>query len=106
MALTRDFKETVRARAQRDPSFRLALIEEAVESLIAGDLDGGRSILSNYINATIGYVTLAKLTGRDSKSLIRMLGPKGNPTAKNLFGILGEIRRQEGVEFKVHVKFA
>ncbi|MDZ7768093.1 MAG: hypothetical protein U5K38_02925 [Woeseiaceae bacterium] len=59
MALTRDFKETVRARAQRDPKFRLALIEEAIESLVDGDLDGGRSILSNYINATIGYAALA-----------------------------------------------
>ena len=106
MVLTRDFKDTVRARAQRDPSFRLALIEEAVESLIAGDLDGGRSILGNYINATIGYATLAELTGRDPKSLMRMLGPKGNPTAKNLFGILGEIKKQEGVEIEVHAKFA
>ncbi len=33
MALTRDFKETVRARAQRDSTRRLALIEEAIESL-------------------------------------------------------------------------
>ena len=106
MALTHDFKETVRARAQRDPSFRLALIEEAVESLIAGDLDGGRSILSNYINATIGYAMLGELTGRDPKSLIRMLGPKGNPTAKNLFGILGKLKEQEGVEFEVRAKFA
>ncbi|MCZ6774299.1 MAG: transcriptional regulator, partial [Proteobacteria bacterium] len=40
------------------------------------------------------------------KSLIRMLGPKGNPTAKNLFGILGELKEQEGVEFEVHAKFA
>jgi hypothetical protein len=64
MALTREFKGTVRARAQRDPNFRLALIEEAIEKLIDGDLDGGRSILSNYINATIGYPALAKLIGK------------------------------------------
>ena len=106
MALTRDFKETVRARAQRDPSFRLALIEEAVESLVDGDIDSGRSILSNYINATIGYATLAKLTGRDPKSLMRMLGPNGNPTARNLFGILHEVTEQEGVEIEVRVKYA
>ncbi len=47
MALTRDFKETVRARAQRDPGFRAALIEEVIESLLEGDLDSGRSILSH-----------------------------------------------------------
>ena len=104
MALTRDFKETVRARAQRDPKFRLALIEEAIESLIDGDLDGGRSILSNYINATIGYPGLAKLTGKDPKSLIRMLRPGCNPTSRNLLDILHHVQQQEGVEIEVRVK--
>ena len=106
MALTRDFKESVRARAQRDPSFRLALIEEAVENLIDGDLDSGRSVLSNYINATIGYSALAKLTGKNAKSLMRMLGPGGNPTAKNLLGILQKLKVQEGIKFEVRVKHA
>jgi len=36
MALTRDFKETVKARAERDVAFREALLTEAVERLIAG----------------------------------------------------------------------
>ena len=106
MALTRDFKETIRARAQRDPKFRLALIEEAVESLIDGDLDGGRSILSNYINATMGYPALAKLTGKDAKSLSRMLRPGSNPTSKNLLGILQHVKEQEGVKIEVRVKRA
>lgn len=106
MALTRNFKETVQARALRDPKFRLALIEEAIESLIDGDLDGGRSILSNYINATIGYATLAELTGKDAKSLIRMLSPGGNPTSKNLLSILHHVKQQEGVEVEVRVRHA
>jgi len=106
VALTRDFRETVRARAQDDPKFRLALIEEAIVSLIDGDLDGGRSILSNYINATIGYPALAELTGKDAKSLIRMLRPGGNPTSKNLLKILHHIKEQEGVEIEVRVKHA
>jgi DNA-binding phage protein len=106
MALTRDFKDTVRARAQTDPKFRLALIEEAIESLIEGDLDGGRSILSNYINATIGYSALAELTGKDAKSLIRMLRPGSNPTSRNLLSILNHLTEQEGVEIEVRVKHA
>lgn len=106
MALTRDFKDTVRARAQRDPQFRLALIEEAIERLVDGDLDGGQSLLSDYINATIGYPALAALTGKDTKSLMRMLRPGGNPTSKNLLSILHHIKEQEGVEIKIHVKRA
>lgn len=106
MALTRDFRETVKARALRDPKFRLALIEEAIESLIDGDLDGGRSILGNYINATIGYTALAELTGKDAKSLIRMLSPGGNPTSRNLLSILHHVKQQEGVEVEVRVRHA
>ncbi len=106
MALTRDFKETVRARAQHDPAFRAALIEEVIESLLEGDLDSGRSILSNYINATMGYSALSELSGQNSKSLFRMLGPKGNPTASNLFKIINIVKEQEGVEFDVKVRHA
>lgn len=106
MALTRDFKETVRARAQTDPSFRLALIEEAVESLLEGDIDSGKSILGDYINATIGYSTLAERTGRNEKSLMRMLGPKGNPTATNLFSILNTVKEQERIEFDIRARRA
>jgi hypothetical protein len=36
MALTRDIKETIKARAERDAAFREALLSEAVEQLIAG----------------------------------------------------------------------
>ena len=104
MALTRDFKDTVRARALRDPKFRLALIEEAIESLIDGDLDGGRSILGDYIKATIGYPALAQLTGKDTKSLIRMLSPGGNPTSRNLLQILRHVQEQEGVKVEVRVR--
>ena len=104
MALTRSFKETVRARAQRDPAFRHSLIQEAIERLLDGDTDAGRSILGNYINATIGYPALASLIGKNPKSLMRMLGPNGNPTADNLFNIIHELKKQEGLEFDIHVK--
>jgi DNA-binding phage protein len=84
--------------------FRLALIEEAIENLIDGDLDSGRSLLGNYINATIGYSALAELMGKNPKSLIRMLRAGGNPTAKNLLGILHHVKEQEGIEIEVRVK--
>ena len=37
MALTRDFKETVLARAQRDGKYREALFTEAINAYLAGD---------------------------------------------------------------------
>lgn len=62
MALTRDFKETVRARAQRDPAFRRALLQEGVECLLSGDVDVGKVVLRDYINATIGFEELGLRT--------------------------------------------
>ena len=45
MPVTRDVKETVRARIQRDPGFRETLLEEAIERLLAGELDLGKAVL-------------------------------------------------------------
>lgn len=44
MALTRDFKETILARVQRDPKFRSAFLKEGIEALLAGDVDTGKAI--------------------------------------------------------------
>jgi DNA-binding phage protein len=101
MALTREFKLTVRARVQRDASFRKELLRESVESFLAGDVETGKTILRDYINATVGFEKLAKITHHSPKSLMRMLGPSGNPHAKNLFEILSTLQEKAQVQFKV-----
>ena len=101
MALTRDFKETVRARVERDPSFREALLKEGVECLLSGDIDTGKAVLRDYINATVGFEELSRLVGKSPKSLMRMLGPGGNPQARNLFAILAHLQKREGLHFTV-----
>jgi DNA-binding phage protein len=101
MALTREFKETVKARAERDPAFRAALLTEAAEQLLAGDLAAGKAVLRDYINATVGFEKLAKATGTPSKSLMRMLGPKGNPRASNLLTVIGKLQRVTHVRLAV-----
>jgi DNA-binding phage protein len=101
MPLTRNFKETVQARVQCDAAFRKELLRASVESFLAGDIETGKSILRDYINATIGFSELAKATSHPSKSLMRMLGPSGNPQARNLFVIVQYLQRKERVRFKV-----
>ncbi len=101
MALTRDFKETVQARAQRDPAFREGLLKEGVKCLLAGDVDAGKIVLRDYINATIGFEELGSLTHKPPKSLMRMFGPAGNPHARNLFEIISRIQQHEGIQLKV-----
>ena len=54
MPLTRDFKETIRARVERDPKFRKELLREGLESMLNGDIESAKTILRDYINA--GYI--------------------------------------------------
>ena len=101
MPLTRDFKETIRARVARDPKFRRELLREGVESMLSGDIATGKTILRDYINATVGFAELAQATHIPSKSLMRMLGPNGNPRAGNLFVVVSFLQHREGVRFQV-----
>jgi hypothetical protein len=64
-----------------DRKYRKALLRKGVERLLAGDLDMGKAIIRGYINATIGFEELSRRTKRPAKSLMRMLGPSGNPRA-------------------------
>ncbi len=50
MALTRDFKDTIQARVERDPAFREALLKEGLECLLSGDVETGKTVLRGYIN--------------------------------------------------------
>lgn len=91
MALTRDFKKTVVARVERDPAFAKELLDEAASLLISGEAETARVILRDLVNATLGFESLAKLTDVPSKSLHRMLSPKGNPSMDNLAAIFGAV---------------
>ncbi|MCY4496923.1 MAG: transcriptional regulator [Rhodospirillaceae bacterium] len=101
MPLTRDFKETIQARIERDSAFREELLKEGVECLLSGDVDTGKALLRDYINATIGFQELGGLTGKSPKSLMRMFGPNGNPQARNLFEVIGRLQEREGLHLKV-----
>ncbi|MBI5281954.1 MAG: transcriptional regulator [Candidatus Solibacter usitatus] len=101
MALTRAFRETVFNRAQRDGAFRRALLSEAVNAYLGGDESTGKAVLRDVINATVGFEGLAAEMQKPSKSVHRMLGPRGNPNAANFFAILQVLQKKIGVKLKV-----
>ncbi|MGB7984826.1 MAG: transcriptional regulator [Terracidiphilus sp.] len=101
MALTRDFRETVQARVRNDQEFRHGLLSDAIDSFLAGETPLGREILRDFINATLGFPQLAEKTGIHVKTLHQMFGPKGNPTAANLFNIIACLQKHEGVRLQV-----
>ena len=55
MPLTRDFKETIRARVERDPKFRKELLREGIEAMLSRRRATAKTILRDYINATLGF---------------------------------------------------
>lgn len=104
MALTRDFKNTIQARAQRDPEFRRGLLTEALDCFISGEIEEGKLLLRDYVNATVGFEELGRLTKKTPKSLMRMLSTDGNPRAENLFAIITQLQAREGVRLSVHAQ--
>ena len=101
MAITRHFKETIQARALREPKFREGILRESIECMLSGDITTGKALLRDYINATMGFERLSKLTKKDSKSLMRMVSVSGNPTATNLFEVIYILQKKEGVHYEL-----
>ncbi len=101
MAITRDFKETIRERVQHDEEFATALLDESAALFLNGEPDLARLVLRDLVNATIGFEELATEVEKPSKSLHRMLSAKGNPTMDNLTKIFSALRYQLRVDFEV-----
>ena len=101
MPLTRDFRETVMARAKSDQDFRSELIIEATNAFLGGDVETGKALLRDYLNGTESIAEVASELQINEKSLRRMLGPKGNPTLKNFVSILNKCSSIEHLTLKV-----
>ena len=103
MALTRNYRETVVARIQREPKFARALYAEAMSALLNGETAEGLSMLRDLVHAEITFKELARQTGLGEKTLHRMLNRKGNPTARNLGAIVKRIAEDLGIKPRVEL---
>ena len=101
MGLRKDFRETIYVRARRDSAFRKALLTEAVSAYLSGEENVGKTVLKDFINATIGFEKLSVLSDIPAKSLHRMLGPSGNPSTTNFFTMLRVLQEHAGIHLKV-----
>lgn len=106
MPVTRKFRMTVIDRAVNDPAYRRQMLTEAVNELLTGDIDAGKAMLRDYINATITFQQLAKKLRKTDKSVHRMLGPRGNPRADNILEIIKILQANEQVTLRVEARKA
>jgi len=102
MALTRNFKQTVLERVHRDEAFATAMLNEAATLFLNGESETARLTLRDLVNATIGFEHLAEVTQKPSKSLHRMLSPKGNPSMDNLSAIFCAVREKLNVTLQAN----
>jgi hypothetical protein len=100
MALSRKFRTTVKARADRDPGFRIGLFQEAMNAFMDSDVETGKIVLRDYGNVTVGFERLGKELDKNPKNLMRMLSAKGNPRTDNLFAVLAHLKAQENVSLR------
>ena len=85
----------------RDKEYRRAFLGEAINDMLAGDLDSAKTVLREYINGTVGFMKVADALGRSPKSLMRMLSSSGNPQARNLLELVAYLQETEGATAKV-----
>lgn len=104
MPVTREFRKTILSRAERDAKFRRQMLTEAVDEMLSGDLHAGKAILRDYINATITFHGLADKLKKSSKSIHRMLGPRGNPKLDNILQIIKILQEYEHIKLRVDAK--
>lgn len=101
MGLTRPFIETVKERADSDPDFRAAMLAEATECFLNGEITVAKTMLRDYVNATIGFQALGEVVDKKPASLMRMLSSTGNPRAENLSALIASLNKHEGIHLHV-----
>ena len=79
----------------------IGLEMEAINAYLAGDTATGKAMLRDLVNATIGFEGLATATKKPSKSLHRMLAPRGNPNTENFFDIVSALQKKTRVKLRV-----
>lgn len=101
MGLTRPFIESIKERAAKDPRFRGAMLAEASECFLNGEVEVAKIMLRDYVNATIGFQALAEVVDKRPQSLMRMLSKTGNPRAENLSALIASLKKYEGISLHV-----
>jgi hypothetical protein len=84
MVIMRSVELTVRARLQADPGFRDAMLGEVLDLIQTNDLDVGRAVLRQVIQATLGFDRLGVELGLSARDLVRVFGRRGRPQAQEL----------------------
>lgn len=94
-------RERVKSRIRADDAFGDAIFTEAIEVLLANDMPTAKSVLFDFIDATIGFEELAVQSEIAPATLRDMFSPAGDPSAGDLFHVLAILQQHQGIQFEV-----
>lgn len=101
--LTRDYRETLRERAQDEPEFGHELLKGAVRCMLNGEPKIGRLRLHNYVYASLGFDELSKKSGKPLDDLDHMLSGEVDPSAGDLLGVVAAVAEHAGIALDVQM---
>jgi hypothetical protein len=94
-------RERVKSRIRSDDAFGDAIFSEAIEVLLANDMATAKSVLFDFIDATIGFEELAVQSAIPPDTLRDMFSQSGDPSAGDLFRVLAILQQHQGIQFEV-----
>lgn len=94
-------RESVKSRLRVDDAFAYALFSEAIQVLLSDDMATAKSVLFDYIDATIGFQELSLQSGMKVETLREMFSPAGDPRAADLFRVIGLLQHYQGIQLEV-----
>lgn len=94
-------REQVKWRIRTDDAFGYALLSEAIEVLLADDMTTAKSVLFDYIDATIGFEELSRQSGLPAEDLRHMFSLSGDPRTAELFRVIGLLQLHQGIRLEV-----
>lgn len=101
MVTTRRLSDTIARELQTEPAFRQAFLAEAINCMIAGDIEGFKLMLVEFIHGTVGFSGLAQAVSQTPDALLAMMAPEGVLPLGISFDIVAHLQKLEGTEFRV-----
>jgi hypothetical protein len=101
MGRTRPYTESIKEMANDNPKFRAAVLAEASELYLGGEIHAAKIMIRDFVNATMGFKALGAEINKNPKSVMRMLSAEGNPTAENFTALMVTLQKHEGIHLEV-----
>jgi len=79
MALTRGFRVTLLARAQKDAGVRKAMLKEGIDTMLAGDVETGKAILRDLYQRGCWFWSFGRGGPHTGQKSHAHVWPQGKP---------------------------